>query len=52
MPKLGGYWVWKMTDTIIRFEVPTFGYNQMYKLSTKNFVLQGAIYNMLIGQHS
>jgi hypothetical protein len=42
-----------MADTIVRFEdVPTFGYNQMYKLSTNNFVLQGAMYSMLIGQYS
>lgn len=42
----------EMANTIIRFEdVPTFGYNQMYKLSTKKIVLQGTMYSMLIGQY-
>jgi hypothetical protein len=41
-----------MANIIVRFEdVPTFGYNQMYKLSTKNFMLQGVMYSMLIGQY-
>jgi len=42
-----------MVTIVIGFEnVPTPSYGQMYKLSIENSILQGLLYNVLIGQNS
>ncbi len=43
----------EMVTIVIGFEnVPTPSYGQMYKLSIENSILQGILYNVLIGQNS
>lgn len=43
----------EMVTMVIGFEnVPTPSYGQMYKLSIENSILQGVLYNVLIGQNS